>query len=284
MGVRKWFRLVRFSHTLFALPFGLLGMLYAFAEGAKPSWHFILGVLLCLVFARSAAMAYNRYVDRDVDAQSPRANNREIPRGIISPRAARRFTLICIILFWASTLLLNWLTCLLAPLAIGMFLGYTLSKRYTCLCHYWLGATLALAPLGGYIAVTGHFSLPIILLSLGVMAWVAGFDIPYSMHDAHFDKQHGLNSIPARFGARASVWIARANALLALFFFSIAVAAMGVHGYWGYFALAIFAGTEIRLQLSYSSSDLSRVTPAYMTTEGVNSLLFCALVALGLFF
>ncbi|PIE84192.1 MAG: 4-hydroxybenzoate octaprenyltransferase [Bacteroidia bacterium] len=281
-SLSKWFRLVRFSHTLFALPFGLLGMVYGFVDGGQWTWRAMLGVLLCLVFARSAAMAYNRYLDREIDARSPRARNREIPRGLISPRAALLFTVGCLLLFWMSCLLLNTLTWLLAPVAMLMLLGYTHSKRFSCLCHFWLGATLGLAPVGAYVAVTGHFSPAALLLGLGVMFWVAGFDIPYSMVDAAFDREQGLKSIPACYGARVSTYIARLSALMGVLCLAGGIGLMPQAGGWAIAGLAIFALVDAYQQSAYSARNLSRVTPAFMTRDGVNSLQLCSLAIIGL--
>ncbi len=281
-SLAKWFRLVRFPHTLFALPFGLLGMVYGFVDGGQWTVRDVLGVLLCLVFARSAAMAYNRYLDRDIDALSPRAKNREIPRGEISPRAALLFTVACLVLFWLSCLLLNMLTWLLAPVAIVMLLGYTHSKRFTCLCHFWLGATLGLAPVGAYVAVTGHFTLAVVMLGLGVMFWVAGFDIPYSMVDAAFDREQGLKSVPACYGAKVSAVVARLSAFMGVVCMAVGIILMPQGGFWAFAGLGVFALVDIYQQLSYSAGDVSRVTPVFMTRDGVNSLQLCALAIVGL--
>src|SRR5687767_4497944 len=214
--VRNYLSLVKFSHTIFAMPFALIGFFLAIA----PSWLDVLDlpntrvhyyaneslllkfvlVILCMVFARSAAMAFNRYLDRDIDALNPRTAIREVPRGIITPRNALTFTIVNCILFVLTTFFINRICFFLSPVALAVVLGYSYTKRFTPLCHLILGLGLALAPIGAYLAVTGRFDWLPILFSLAVLFWVSGFDIIYSLQDEDFDKSQQLYSIPTAVG------------------------------------------------------------------------------------
>ncbi len=193
--------LVKFSHTVFAMPFALVGYVYALetAPGVSFEWLLLVKVLLCMVFARNAAMGFNRWADRDTDSENPRTSGREIPRGAVSPRAALWFVIINAVLFVATAAWINMLAFALSPAALIVLLGYSYTKRFTAWSHIVLGFALSIAPVGAYIAVTGTIALAPIVLAALVMTWVAGFDIIYSQQDADFDRKHGLHSIPARF-------------------------------------------------------------------------------------
>jgi len=195
---RDYFSLVRFSHTVFALPFALAGY---FIGATEPGYGFSLKtfilVLACMVFARSAAMAFNRWADVRFDSVNPRTTIREIPSGKITPHQAMVFVVASSLLFIASAALLNRLTLVLSPVALAVILGYSYTKRFTPLCHLVLGLGLSLAPIGAYIAVTGHFALLPLIYSFIVLTWVSGFDIIYSLQDDQFDRETGLYSIPA---------------------------------------------------------------------------------------
>ncbi|MEM9821016.1 MAG: UbiA-like polyprenyltransferase, partial [Bacteroidota bacterium] len=177
--MKHYLSLIKFSHTIFALPFALLGFFLAAHRSGDPSfpWHLLLLVILCMVFARSAAMAFNRYLDRDIDLKNPRTANREIPAGVISPNAALAFVVINSLLFIACTWWINPICFYLSPLALLIILGYSYTKRFTFLCHFVLGLGLALAPVGAYLAVLGKFDLIPVLYGLVVLFWVSGFDI-----------------------------------------------------------------------------------------------------------
>ena len=200
--VRHYFSLVKFSHTVFAMPFALTGFFWAWHDLQQKSFplKLLLLVLLCMVFARNSAMAFNRYIDREYDKKNPRTGNREIPAGKIDHRAALIFTVVNSLLFCATTLFINKLSFLLSFPALAVILGYSYTKRFTSLCHFVLGLGLAIAPTGAYIAVTGAFSIPVMLLSAMVMFWVGGFDILYSLSDNDFDRKNGLHSIPVAIG------------------------------------------------------------------------------------
>ncbi|MEO1437101.1 MAG: UbiA-like polyprenyltransferase, partial [Bacteroidota bacterium] len=187
--MQKYLSLIKFSHTIFALPFALIGFFIAYAEtGSGFSWMIFLLVLGCMVFARSAAMAFNRYLDRDIDAQNPRTAGREIPSGQLKASNVLLFVLINSLLFVVCTFFINPLCFYLSPIALLVILGYSYTKRFTWLCHFVLGLGLALAPIGAYLAVTGEFDWLPLLYSVVVLSWVSGFDIIYALQDEGFDK------------------------------------------------------------------------------------------------
>nr|WP_225974188.1 UbiA-like polyprenyltransferase [Arachidicoccus ginsenosidivorans] len=205
--IKNYFSLVKFAHTIFALPFAMigftLGAVVVYQQGSltgKDILIKLLLVLLCMVTARSAAMAFNRYLDRHFDAQNPRTAIREIPKGIISAGSALRFTIVNCLLFMAATAFINPICLTLSPVALFVILFYSYTKRFTPLCHLVLGLGLSLAPIGAYLALTGVFSLLPILFSLAVITWVSGFDIIYAMQDIDFDRSQSLHSIPTALG------------------------------------------------------------------------------------
>jgi 4-hydroxybenzoate polyprenyltransferase len=204
--MKRWMSLVKFAHTVFALPFALLGYVYALVStSTPPSWVLVGEILLCMVFARNAAMGFNRWADRRFDAENPRTAGRDIPAGRVSPRAAMWFVILNAAAFMAVAACINPLTLILAPVALAVILGYSYTKRFTALSHVVLGLALAIAPAGAYIAVAGSVDVAVAVLSAVVVMWVAGFDILYSMQDAAHDRSHGLHSIPARFSAAAAL-------------------------------------------------------------------------------
>ena len=280
--MKKYFSLIKFAHTIFALPFALLGMFWGLQymevnglEPDKPYWQTFLLVVACMVFARSAAMAFNRYVDRDIDAINDRTQKREIPAGIISPQRALLFVGINVVLFIASTWFINGLCFALSPVALLVILGYSLTKRFTALCHLILGLGLALAPVGAFLAVTAHFQWEPIILGLAVLTWVSGFDIIYALQDESFDKINKLNSIPA--------WLGKNKALLVSSFLHFFTASLII-----LFGILIQAETLFWIGaaaflclLAYQHflvkpNDLSRVNLAFFTTNGVASVVFAS--------
>ncbi len=213
--IRKVFRkiktygeLVMFSHTLFSLPFALVSMFLA-ADGL-PSLRTLLWILTALFAGRNGANALNRYADASIDAKNPRTSGRHIPAGRVKAREALGITIACYILFVIAAASLNRLCLYLSPAALALFTLYSYTKRFTWLCHIILGITCAGAPVGAWIAVTGSFALAPLVLAAAVALWVAGFDILYGTQDIDFDRREGLYSIPARFGLRGALWIARA--------------------------------------------------------------------------
>lgn len=207
-SVSKYLRLVKFSHTIFAMPFALVAFAYAlWSCDAEFSWWLLLQVVLCMVFARNVAMGFNRWADRDIDKENPRTASREIPSGQISPRNALAFVIINALLFVATASTINLLTALLSPVALAVVMFYSYCKRFTSLAHLVLGLSLAIAPAGAYIAVTGTLTFAPCLLSLVVLTWTGGFDIIYALQDAAFDRERGLHSIPSRFSVATSLYI-----------------------------------------------------------------------------
>src|SRR5688572_26413117 len=245
-------------------------------------WRILLLILLCMVFARSAAMAFNRYLDRHFDARNPRTASREIPSGQLKPGSALLFTVICCILFIVCTYFINEICFYLSPIALLVVLGYSFTKRFTALCHLILGLGLSLAPIGAYLAVTGVFHLLPILFSLAVLFWVSGFDIIYALQDVEFDQSQQLYSIPA--------WLGKAKALHVsevLHFLSAAsVIAAGYYGGFGWIywiGVAIFIGCLIYQHAIVKPNDLRRVNLAFMTTNGIASVVFAVFVIADLF-
>ena len=207
-SVSKYLRLVKFSHTIFAMPFALVAFAYAlWSSDAEFSWWLLLQVVLCMVFARNVAMGFNRWADRDIDKENPRTASREIPSGQISPRNALAFVIINALLFVVTASTINLLTALLSPVALAVVMFYSYCKRFTSLAHLVLGLSLAIAPAGAYIAVTGTLTFAPCLLSLVVLTWTGGFDIIYALQDAAFDRERGLHSIPSRFSVATSLYI-----------------------------------------------------------------------------
>ncbi len=281
--VGKYLSLVKFSHTVFALPFACVGFVLALRSADElPDPWLGLPVLLCMIFARSAAMAFNRYIDRHFDAQNPRTAVREIPAGVISARQALLFTCWNAFLFVATTWFINPLCFYLSPVALAVVLGYSYTKRFTWLCHFVLGAGLGLAPVGAFIAVTGYFDPAVLLIGLSVLCWVAGFDIIYALQDAGFDREQGLRSVPARFGERGALRISEfVHAGSALFMF-LALSRLQADevgtGWLSWAAFAVFCGLLIYQHLLVKPNDLSRVNLAFFTTNGVASVVFGAMV------
>ena len=222
--IGDYLRLVKFSHTIFAMPFALLSFTYAWtsAEHDAVLWVVLLQVVACMVFARNVAMGFNRWADRKIDAENPRTANREIPAGVISSRGAVVFIVINALLFIATTLTINPLCAWLSPVALFVVMFYSYCKRFTALAHVVLGISLSIAPVGAYIAVTGTTVAECWILATVVMTWCAGFDIIYALQDAEFDRKRGLHSIPSHFSATTSLVISAclhlfSVALLALF-------------------------------------------------------------------
>ena len=211
--------LIRFSHTIFALPFAALAAVLAWGQ---PDTTFriqdAVGILLCMVFARSAAMAFNRLVDSDVDADNPRTSGRHIPAGILSSRTVAAYTIICSLGFIGSTMVFlpNRLPIMLSVPVLLFLLGYSYAKRWTSLCHYWLSAALMMSPVATWIAIRGEFSLTPTLLGGVIFFWVGGFDIIYACQDADYDTKHKLHSIPSRFGIAGALRIALLSHLLTI--------------------------------------------------------------------
>jgi 4-hydroxybenzoate polyprenyltransferase len=283
--MRNYLSLIKFSHTIFAMPFALLGFFLGIHSegGGFRKWLFVL-VLLCMVFARSAAMAFNRFLDRDIDEINPRTAIREIPAGIIKPRAALFFVIVSSLLFMATTWFINPICFYLSPVALAVVLGYSFTKRFTAVCHFVLGLGLALAPIGAYLAVTGHFALPPLLYSGVVLLWVSGFDIIYALQDEDFDKSLNLKSVPAVLGGRPALRLSLFLHVLCAIFVFAAAAFSGIAfpelGWLSWGATGIFTAFLFYQHTLVRPHDLSKINLAFFTTNGVASLIFGSLMIL----
>jgi len=285
--VKNYLSLVKFSHTIFAMPFAMIGFVLGVIHHESigfdsTHWYFRYGlklllVIVCMITARSAAMGYNRYLDRDFDAKNPRTAKREIPAGVISPQNAMAFIIGSCILFIAATYCINKLCFYLSPIALFVILFYSYTKRFTALCHLVLGIGLSLAPIGAFLAVTGVFSLLPILFSLSVVFWVSGFDIIFALQDIDFDQSQQLYSIPAVVGTSKGLRISE----LLHFLSATCVVVAGVYGYfhWLYWVgVALFIGMLIYQHTIVKPNDLSKVNIAFMTANGIASVVFAVFV------
>lgn len=306
----RYLSLIKFSHTIFAMPFALIGfflgisltgrevftasggLLYTpdsllgqLEAGAAP-WlvaKYLGLVILCMVFARSAAMAFNRYLDREFDAKNPRTAIREIPAGTLKASHVGWFTLISSLLFIACTFFINRLCFFLSPVALAVILGYSYTKRFTPLCHLILGIGLSLAPIGAYLAVTGQFALLPLLFSFAVICWVSGFDIIYALQDEEFDRSQQLYSIPS--------WLGKARALrVSELLHGISAGCVIAAGFYGHFGwlywtgFVVFAGMLVYQHSIVKPTDLRRVNLAFMTANGIASVVFAVFVIADLWF
>jgi 4-hydroxybenzoate polyprenyltransferase len=265
------------------MPFAMIGFFLGIhrmqSEGAEIErpWLLFILVVLCMVFARSAAMAFNRWLDSSFDALNPRTAIREIPAGIISESSALRFVILNCILFILCTWFINLLCFALSPVALFVILFYSYTKRFTPLCHLVLGVGLSLAPIGAYLAVTGQFALLPILFSMAVVFWVSGFDIIYSLQDEEFDKSQKLFSMPSWLGKKGALRVSEVLHLLS----AACVVIAGIFGefnllYW--IGIAVFVGMLIYQHLLVKPNDLSKVNLAFMTTNGIASVVFASFV------
>ncbi|MGK6351364.1 UbiA-like polyprenyltransferase [Parapedobacter sp. DT-150] len=282
--MKKYFSLVLFAHSVFALPFAIIGFFLAInTTGYRFDWLQLVLMLACMVFARNAAMAFNRYLDRDIDAANPRTAMRDIPAGRVSAGQALAFTVINCLLFIAATWFINRICFFLSPVALAVVLGYSYMKRLTPLCHLVLGLGLGLAPLGAYLVVAGAFDIIPVFYSLAVLFWVGGFDIIYALQDEEFDRQHHLNSIPAWLGKRKALRVSEVFHVLSAVFVILPMFFISLS--WFYFLGVIFyCGLLIYQHRIVSPSDLSRVDRAFMTTNGIASVVFACFFLLDMVF
>lgn len=298
--VQKYLSLVKFSHTIFAMPFALIGFFLGWQywsleqnNHSTPGFaNFIskdglllklLLVLLCMVFARSAAMGFNRYLDRNFDSLNPRTAIREIPSGIIHANSALLFVIVNSIAFVITCWFINPLCFMLSFVALFVVLFYSYTKRFTALCHLVLGVGLSLAPIGAYLAVTGKFNLLPLLFSFAVICWVSGFDIIYALQDVRFDREHELHSLPALLGSKKALHVSE---LLHVFSAAFVISA-GIYGKFGWFywvGIGVFAGMLIYQHSVVKHNDLSRVNLAFMTANGIASVVFAIFVLTDIFF
>lgn len=297
----NYLSLVKFSHTFFALPFAMIGFflgIFGWKNFHEIIWRnniyetkfpgtevlfirFFL-VLICMITARSAAMAFNRYLDRHFDARNPRTAIREIPRGIISPNSALRFVILCCLLFMITSWFINPICFYLSPVALFVILFYSYTKRFTALCHIVLGIGLSLAPIGAFLAVSGRFELVPLLFSGAVICWVSGFDIIYAMQDEDFDKSENLYSIPSAFGKKQALRISVLLHILSAIFVIMA-GIIGGFGTWYWIGMILFTGMLIYQHTIVKTNDLSRVNIVFMTANGIASVVFALFVIADLY-
>lgn len=276
--IADYLSLVKINHTIFSLPFALIGFFLAVkTNGENLSLRLLMLVLLCVVFARNAAMGFNRYADREFDKKNPRTALREIPSAIIQPKSAMIFVIINALLFILTAYFLNFLCFILSPIALAVILGYSLTKRFTYLSHLFLGLGLGLAPIGAYLAVTARFDLLPLIYSFTVIFWVAGFDILYALQDIDFDKSENLKSLPATIGKHNAL-------LLSALFHVIAVGMvifgglLGNFGYLYWIGSAVFTLLLFYEHLIVKPTDITRVNLAFATMNGMASVIFACFV------
>lgn len=279
-ALRIWLEMIKFEHSIFALPFAMTGMVWAskIQDGTPwPGWRVFLLIVLAMVSCRSAAMAYNRIADRDIDALNPRTKIRAIPAGLLTLSQASFFFYVSCGLFFISAGLLNQLTLILSPIALGVTLFYSRTKRFTPLCHFVLGLSLGIAPAAAWIAVTGTLNPAILPLVLAVLFWTAGFDIIYALQDEDFDRENGLRSIPQTVGKVRALTISRACHALAILSLIASVTLIGA-GPLAMLGVVFAAGLLVYEQSLVKPDDLSRVNLAFFTLNGFVSLGFFAFV------
>lgn len=272
--MKKYLSLVLFAHSVFALPFAFIGFFLALhTTDYAFSWKLLVLMLVCMVTARNAAMAFNRYLDRDIDAINPRTAMRDIPAGKISAKNALVFTLVNCLIFIAATYFINSLCFMLSPIALFVVLFYSYTKRITPLCHLVLGAGLGLAPIGAYMVITGQFATVPVLYGFAVLTWVSGFDIIYALQDEAFDRANHLNSIPVWLGTKGAMRVSEYLHVFSFIFILIPAFLMPV-GWIYYLGVAFYGALLIYQHTLFSSTNLSRVNRDFMTTNGYASVIF----------
>lgn len=276
--MKRYISLVKFAHTIFAMPFALMAFTYAlWSTEAEFSWWLLVQVVLCMVFARNVAMGFNRWADRDIDKENPRTADREIPAGKISPRNAMIFIVMNALFFVATACTINLLTALLSPVALAVIMFYSYCKRFTALAHIVLGLSLAIAPAGAFIAVTGTLTWPVCLLSLLVLTWCGGFDIIYALQDAEFDRQRGLHSIPSTFSVATSLYIS--IALHCVSVASLVAFALLLPQSWVLWSgVALFSAILVAEHILVTPKKQRSIGIAFGTLNGLASLTLAAFV------
>jgi len=275
-------RLVKFEHTIFALPFALTGFFFAiWHDAANVSFLLLILVLLCMVFARNAAMGFNRFLDREFDKQNPRTATREIPAGVLEPKSVLLFVILNALFFIGSTWFINSLCFFLSPVALFIILFYSYTKRFTPLCHFVLSLGLAIAPIGAYLAVAGKFDWLPIMLGFVVFFWVSGFDIIYSLQDEDFDKNLNLKSIPSILGKKRALDLAKLIHLCSAI--CVVIVAILTPANWLHIIGAgIFIGLLIYQHTLVKPNNLIKVNFAFFTTNGIASVIYGLFVIIGL--
>jgi 4-hydroxybenzoate polyprenyltransferase len=281
--MKSYLNLVKFSHTVFALPFALIGFFLAVQRDGYPfELRLLVLVLVCMITARNAAMAFNRWADRNLDAANPRTAIREIPAGILRAERVLWFVIINCAVFVVAAGLINPLCLALSPVALAVVLGYSYTKRFTPLCHLILGLGLAIAPTAGYLAVAGRFDILPLWFSAAVLTWVSGFDIIYALQDESYDREHKLQSIPAWLGSKRALNVSTGLHVIS----GAALLGAGMQadfGTWYWAGAAVFVALLFYQHTLVKYNDLSRVNLAFFTTNGVASVLFLGFVLLELF-
>jgi 4-hydroxybenzoate polyprenyltransferase len=268
--------MIKWEHSIFVLPFAMVGAMLA--AGGWPPAVTLLWIIVCMVSARSAAMAFNRWADAGIDAANPRTANRAIPAGLLSKGFVGGFTLVMAAIFLFAASRLNRMTLLLAPLALAVVLGYSFTKRFTRWSHLFLGLAMGIAPSAAWIAVRGTLDPRILLLTAAVLFWGAGFDVLYACQDFDHDRKVGLNSIPAAIGIPAAFWVSNAMHAAALAFLILLVKAFAL-GAAAWAGIAVVAGLLLYEHLIVSPKDMQRLNAAFFTMNGVIAILFFVFVA-----
>ncbi len=281
--INNYLSLVKFSHTIFAMPFALIGFFMATqTANFNIDWKILLLVVLDMIFARNAAMGFNRYLDRDIDAKNNRTEVREIPAGKLSAKQALIFVILNSIAFVIATAFINKLTLFLSPVALLVILGYSYTKRFTPLCHIVLGVGLGLAPIGAFLAVTGEFYLTPVLLSFVVLFWVSGFDIIYALQDEEFDKKYKLKSIPVILGKKNALVLSSVLHFIA-FLLLLFIGFYANYAFYYWIGVTFFAVVLVYQHLLVKPNDLSKVNLAFFTLNGIASVVFAMFFILELF-
>ncbi len=286
--IKNYLSLVKFSHTIFAMPFALIGFVLGLRynwinhQAFEQVWLKFFLVIVCMVTARSTAMAFNRYLDRHFDKLNPRTAIREIPAGIIKAEKALVFIGINVAIFIVATYFINTICFYLSPVALFVILFYSYTKRFTYLCHLVLGIGLSLAPIGAYLAVTGSFAVLPLLFSFAVIFWVSGFDVIYALQDIDFDQSQSLYSIPSYWGLEKALNIARVLHVFSALFVIIAFYIGGFHILY-LLGLAVFIGMLLYQHSIVKPTDLSKVNIAFMTANGIASVVFGVIVIASIF-
>ena len=276
--------MVKFTHTIFAMPFAIVGyVLGVTAEECRIGAGLLLSVVLCMVFARNAAMGFNRYLDRSIDARNPRTEKREIPSGTIKPKAAIIFVIVNAVAFVVTCRFINQLVFLLSPVALLVILGYSFTKKYTALCHFVLGIGLSLAPIGAYLAVTGKFAWLPLMFSFIVLLWSSGFDIIYALQDKEFDLRERIYSIPALMGIRRALLVSAAVHIV-VGVLTIIVGIFWDFGIWYAAGAVFFLSLLLYQHIIVKPDDLSRVNASFFTANGIASVMFSFFIILDLIY
>ena len=276
-AIKRYITMIKFEHTIFALPFAYIGMFMGFKNGIDIVTLIL--VSIAMASARSAAMSLNRIIDRHIDAKNARTKNREIPSGKVKLKEAYFFTILSIIIFELSAYLINDLAFMLSPIALFFIITYSYTKRFTYLSHLYLGATDAIAPLGGYVASADGLNAPIWYLSIFVMLWIGGFDILYALQDREFDAKNHLHSIPVKFGVKASLHISEAFHIIGFLFLILSAYTFGLNyiSYIGFIAVAILLVMEHKL---IDPNDVKKINLAFFNINSyISIMLFITFIA-----